>query len=149
MTVKLVGSALPSLALQHPNHNSKAGLVTVTTFIDESRSPDQSAVMMGQVESRSGSGPVGFMARHRHAVHTAPSRREVGATAGAAMQLPSQEDEAPIAAPHSSVPPSSSHNHLTPGHGRAGLECRQPQCQGKVVAESLQGPDTVTQKSAC
>ena len=73
-------------------------------------------------------------------------QRGAGSTAGAETQLPSQEDEASIEAHHSSVPPSSSSIHLTQGYCRAGLECRQPRCWGKVVAESLQDPDNLTQK---
>lgn len=50
--VRLVGQCPPwhGPVPQHPNQNSKTGLVTVTTFNHESGSPDQSVVMR-QVES--------------------------------------------------------------------------------------------------
>lgn len=96
----------------------------------------------GEAQDRCGSGPgTGMLSTQL--------QKEAGATAGGETQLASQEDEAPIEAPHSSVPHSSSWSHLTPGYGRAGLGCKQPHRWGKAVAESLQGPDTVTQKSAC
>lgn len=49
---RLVGQCPPwhGPVPQHPNQNSKTGLVTVTTFNHESGSPDQSVVMR-QVES--------------------------------------------------------------------------------------------------
>ena len=141
------GRAVPSLtwpgpAAPQPEQQSRSGdrdHIQPRVQITRPVHSDETGWVWGQAQDQWGSWPgTGMLSTQL--------QREAGATAGAEMHLPSQEDEAPIKVPCSSVPPSSSLSCLIQGHSRAGLECRQPRHWEKVVAESLQGPDTVIQK---